>query len=274
MLFSERKRIADVEAREAAGENLWIDEIPDQARRQIAWAWQAVLNDAHFGYEENFDRYLEMIFRSQGVVGYVLSSTYMDALASTEAVLNQIEAVHRALTLARIKPDFFAEVVNNALNSHRVAYTLVDGQIVPKESDELHVEVVEPTLRLLVDARFGAAHASYLKALKEITQDDPGDAITDAAAALQQVLEALGAKGNALGSLMKDAKNRGLLGTHDQPLIDGISKVIDWVNADRTAMGDAHQHSTAHRADAWLTVHIVGALIVRLADPAKRGAID
>lgn len=66
----------------------------------------------------------------------------------------------------------------------------------------------------------------------------------------------------ALGPLIDDALRKGLLAPHDK-------KLADWVSADRTTTGDAHRHSEATESDAWLTVHVVGALIVRLADSGR-----
>lgn len=147
-------------------------------------------------------------------------------------------------------------------------------EIVPVESDELHNEVVEPTLRLLISKNFSKAHESYLKALKEIQNNDPGDAITDAGAALQHTLEELGCKGNTTGKLLINAKDKGFLGRHDQRLINGVKEFGEWAHADRNETGDAHHHPDAVLADAWLMTHVVGALIVRLVDPTRsRGEI-
>ncbi len=43
------------------------------------------------------------------------------------------------------------------------------------------------------------------------------------------------------------------------------------LEADRSFQGDAHNASPADRADAWMTVHVVGAIIVRLAGGPDRG---
>jgi len=160
--------------------------------------------------------------------------------------------------------------VNEVFNSHRIAFRFVQGEVVPLSSDELHVEVVEPTLRLLHGRKdLDKAHDAYLKALKEISNEDAPDAITDAGTALQETLTALGCQGNQLGDLLKDAKKQGLLGAHDQKLITGIENFGAWASAERSQSGDSHKSSEAPLADAWLMVHVVGALIVRLADPSR-----
>jgi hypothetical protein len=161
----------------------------------------------------------------------------------------------------------FVDAVNRVLREHRIAHIVVDGEVLPRSTDELDAAVVRPALGLLLPSRFSRAHEQYLSALKEIQRGDAGDAITDAAAALQEVLEALGCEGNALGPLIKNARRRGLLGAHDSPLVDAVEKAAHWVSADRSETGDAHHASDAGIADAWLIVHVVGALIVRLTDP-------
>lgn len=102
----------------------------------------------------------------------------------------------------------------------------------------------------------------------------PPDAITDAGTALQEALQALGCGGNALGGLIKDAMKKGLLAPHDATLASGIKNFMAWASADRSETGDAHKSSDATLDDAWLMVHIVGALIVRLAGTPRTSGSD
>jgi hypothetical protein len=64
--------------------------------------------------------------------------------------------------------------------------------------------------------------------------------------------------------MLDDARKRGLLGPHDSKLARGVEQIGDWVNADRSERGDAHLEKDADADDAWLAVHVAGALIVRL----------
>lgn len=75
------------------------------------------------------------------------------------------------------------------------------------------------------------------------------------------MLVSVGADGNALGPLMKDAVKRELL---RRPY---DAKLVEWVSASRSDRGDAHSSSDASSPDAWLVVHVVGALILRLEAP-------
>lgn len=269
VLPSARRRQQETAAREAAGESLWTTDFEERALVRLRAVWH--LFEEQYGIGST----VASILKHQGGWDYGQYVAPRDLAydQNPDTRLDMIAAVAAALKQkVGGQAEKFTTVANIILNEHRIAHKFVEGELVSFESDELLQEVVEPTLRLLVGEQFKAAHDAYLKALREISANDPGDAITDAATALQQTLVALGCDGNALGPLMKDAKKKGLLGSHDQPLIDGIGKFIDWVNSDRTATGDAHDHSDAVLADAWLVVHVVGALIVRLADPTPRGS--
>ena len=178
-----------------------------------------------------------------------------------------VEAIASALRLHAergwpIRTDVFASHVNDVLAEDRVSYELIEGQMIERGVQELHVALVVPTLRLLA-GRTGweGVETAYQNAIKEIGVD-PADAITDAGTALEEALVLLGCEGNALGSLLVSARKKGLLAAHD-------AKIIDWVSADRSSKGDADNATPATRDDVWLTVHVVGALLVRLAGGAR-----
>lgn len=186
----------------------------------------------------------------------------------SDMVATVIEAVY--LTLQRDMNGFpsrdhmvFAARANEVLREHRISFEFIEGQMVDFKSKELHEAVVAPTLRLLSGRQgWDAVEQTYQKALEEIG-NDPADAITDAGTALQEALTLLGCEGNQLGKLAASARQKGLLAGHDM-------KLVDWVAADRSETGDSHNARPAGHDDAWLTVHVVGALILRLAGSAPR----
>ena len=115
-----------------------------------------------------------------------------------------------------------------------------------------------------------AAQTAYRNALREISDDNADDAVTDAGTALQETLETLGCDGQSLGQLITSAKRKGLLGSHDKRMTDGIELVLRWAAKERNE-GEARHAVRTELSDAWLMVHVVGALIVRLADNTLRG---
>lgn len=162
----------------------------------------------------------------------------------------------------------FRQEVNRVFAAHLVGLHLHhNSRLVPIDSHEMHNAVVAPTLYLLhSQPKFAGAEAAYQKALKELRNHDAGDAITDAATALQEVLLALGCVGGALGDLVSSAKKNGLLTGTDTPLTESIIKTVNWVAAKRN-QGEAHRGDPEiDLSDAWMVVHVVGTLAIRLSE--------
>lgn len=267
MLRSRRRREAESIELESAGESLWTESLDSRTVTRLNEVWRQ-LEEQEYRRTGHYKASGEIAttLRVQG--GWQVSDAVLSgALKSTEhqaldLSLDILEAFIQAY--AERLPDI-DDYINIILREHRIGYRVVEHQVLDRGSDELHASVVEPALRLLVVSKFQRAHDAYLDALKEITDGKPGDAVTDAGTALQEMLTALGCSGNALGPLIEDAVRKGFLVAHDK-------KLADWVSADRSTTGDTHHHSVATEADAWLTVHVVGALIVRLADPSRTRA--
>lgn len=272
VLHSQRKRRTERDALEASGENLWTDSVPKEARTKIAAWWDAIQNASPTDdYEFRYGVGRILMVEGGRNISYA-NPDHLIGTEDTDLALDLIGALamfvgnHAAL---KQYVEGLQRKVNEVFEDFRIGFRMVDGEIVPIGSDELHTEVVAPALRLLISEQFENAHKAYLSALKEVPVD-PGDAITDAGTALQETLTALGCDGNSLGPLIKSAKAKGLLAPHDETLTAGIEKFLSWASADRSESGESHHVSPATRADAWLMIHIVGALIVRLVDPMVR----
>lgn len=278
-LHARRARLrANAEA-EAAGQVLWTDEFSRVARTRL---WTVLDAAATYTWDDSGLRNaiaedVEFLLRSQ--LGESLgsgASTYWFMVGSrlddwdNDLVPSLIEAVLYVFHRRAEEPTYLVSEVNRILDEERISYDLIDGQMVEFESREMHVEVVAPMLRLL-GGRSGwdAVEASYQTALREISED-PSDAITDAGRALQEALELLGCSGNALGPLIRSARAKGVMAPHDSKLAEGIESIAHWVSADRSEKGDTHGASGATRDDAWLAVHVVGALVLPLASGSSR----
>jgi len=281
MLHNQRRKLADRDAREAAGESFWsesfelplrvkliqlIDQLPGRSVFTLG-ARKAILFDegTFFLHDSQYNDELDF---SQ----YVLH-------ADDEMIPTVIEAWSQASNRPQLQSQagawdsgaLFDQTVNGLLVRHRVSFELIDHEMVPFASRELHVAVIAPTLSLVHgDDRWSKVEDSFRAALAEISRGEAANAITDAGTALQETLVLLGCKGNALGPLISSAKSAGILAAHDTPLLDAIERAAHWASADRSAMGDAHNAKSAAPDDAWLTVHIVGALILRLSKSSNR----
>lgn len=276
MLYSRRKRLQDLADREAAGESFWTEYLDERARGRLA---QELSHFQRLVWERRYSDVLSParahVLREEGLLRLAgpanSEADVAKCMASSEPdlVFSLIEAVAEQIRGQGI-PESFDQAISTVLREERVAFDFVEGQIVPKGSLELHEAVVAPTITLLGgNPAFSKIESAYRSALEEIHNGSPGDAITDAATALQETLVHLGCDGNALGPLVASAIKKGLLAPYDPTLIKGM---LDWVSADRSQKGDSHkaEGDDIQLSDAWLTVHVVGALIVRLVSEHNR----
>lgn len=274
--YARRKRLKELAEREASGEFRWTEELTDRARGRLRHAISSFLDDAS-GYVSGdpWERTRSAVISEEGLAtlaGQRMASndvTRCFTVGHAGLVFSVIEAARfspqleaqrddREGAVLRKRTQFLDDLVSQILREERISFDFVDGQFVPLESLELHQEVVVPAITLLGgNPEYEAIEKAYRAALEEIHNGTADDAITDGGTALQATLEYLGCDGNALGSLIKSAKKKGIIAAHDE-------KLLHWVSADRSEKGDAHNTEEVTREDAWLTVHVVGAIIVRL----------
>ena len=276
MLHARRRRRDELARREAEGEDFWTDEFSEASRNRLLLYYQDCASDFS---PQGMSLARDAILRDEGKL-YLAgpqSRSHEDMatflLTCDSAMMpTVVEALHLSLTYGSRYPQppygaqpLFAHGVKVVLREHRIAYDFIEGKMIEMESQELHHEVVVPVLRLL-SGRIGwePVESAYQDALGELGRGASADAITDAGTALQQALEIVGCDGNALGPLIKSAKAKGLLGRHDENLIAGVEKFLQWSSAERSNGGDSHHSAESNLDDAWLMVHIVGALILRL----------
>ncbi|MFF2348089.1 hypothetical protein [Pseudarthrobacter sp. NPDC058119] len=269
-LFSERKRLKALAVAEASGQSFWTEDIAVEARTKIAHLFSACSGLAD---DYNFDLHHIVTRRVSVDLGINLRTLDFNSLSQTEEVdlfLTFVEAAHLTLEDSRrsdLAPQF-AEAVNRIFNSHRVAYKLIPegSQIIELDSLELHNAVVDPVIKLLYgEPKLDRAQAAYMAALKQISHHEAANAITDAGTALQETFKALGVPGKVLGDQIKAVRASGLLAGRDAPMLESVVKALEWVASERNQNGDGHNVTDATLDDAWLIVHVVGALIVRLA---------
>lgn len=97
-----------------------------------------------------------------------LHPSYITTEAANDLVVDLVAAAYGALSLRghESAAEKYADFVNRVLREHRVSYKFVGAELVPFESDELFVAVVEPAL--LVTSEHQRAHDAYLDALRQI----------------------------------------------------------------------------------------------------------
>lgn len=290
MLYGRRRRREMIEHEEAQDVSFWTDQLDQQTRARLYQEVQILLDTVDWLDIASFARLRTL--REEGLVKLsddIFSTDDRKDLLNgilerpEQVVFSLIEAIvslprfvdmdpHTALEydlfddsdIQMAKPFFsrFGDNIRRVLREQRISFDLIEGCFVPLQSFELYEAIVVPTLTLLGNhSRLSSVEAAYQTALNELSSGSPEDAITDAATALQEALVSLGCEGNSLGRLVINAKKKGIMASYDEIL---IRSMIDWVSADRSTKGDAHNAEPAAVEDAWLTVHVVGALILRI----------
>lgn len=279
-LHFQRKRAAERAAREAAGESLWTTKFDDPVRVRILHTFKDSVSN-YLPYELAHGLLLrragllylvkEGLDPGQDLLNYLLQCSD-DMVPSVVEVMSHVcNDTSVQQRTGDYESGVFDPLVNAILREHRINYELVNSEMIELSSKEMHREVVVPALQLLAGRKdLEKVESAYQEALKEISNGAPSDAITDAGTALQEMLQALGCTGNSLGPLIKSARDSGFLAPHDSPMLGAVVKILDWVSADRSERGDAHGVSDASIDDAWFTVHIVGAAIIRLSKATRR----
>lgn len=291
-LRARRHRAAD---RESAGESLWTETLSLEARNRLAACVRDQLTgDAMDGDMSEFLYSIaQTVCDAAGATGLVeefpegtgilYDFEFVDhirnPLTEQGVVFGLIEGLWRqhadwagtgVQTDERACESLTAKITE-ILEDHRIGLVFVNGQFLPRSGSSLDAGLLVPALEFLTgDARFADADAMYNEALAAIRDRQPNEAITKACTALQSLLAAMGcgARTDKLSTQFAQAIDTGLLAKHDKPL-------QGWLMADRGNLGSAHPGETpANRDDAWLTVHVVGSIILRLSRGEGRGTRD
>ncbi|WP_420623283.1 hypothetical protein [Candidatus Poriferisodalis sp.] len=293
--FPKQELRRDMAEREAAGVSLWTEALDATARNKLAACVRDQLWDDRDGRDA--ERLLSAITQevsdAAGVVSRVAEvpelfgrqsvDDFVDSIrdpdVSPAVILGLIEGFWRwqavrdeeFIKRGPRSRELLRDRITEILDDHRIGFVFVDGDFLPRSGSIADQEILVPTVKFLTgDRAFADADSTYREALRAIQHGQPDEAITKACTALQSVLAALGC-GEGSDKLSKQIAasiDNGLLAKHDKPL-EG------WLTADRGNLGSAHPgEGNAVREDAWLTVHVVGAIILRLARGRARGTLD
>lgn len=295
-LFGLREHRKKLSRQEAQGAKLWSEHLDREVRTKFAHTIVLLGEEHQNAVDRNHQLrdFSDVVDRATRSVCFQLGipllshqhswpasenellNTIVDSATHKDLIFSLVEAIWQTTstflyppTGGAHRPDprlQFAANIQTVLEDHRIAYDFIEGRFISRGEEIMHRSVVLPTLTLLSGRRqLATAESKYLDSLKSIQDRRFDDAITDSCAALEATLGALGCKGNSLGKKFHQAVSLGIATSYDK-------KIVEWLSADRGAKGDAHPGgSTATRVDAWLSAHVVGAFILRLADPDGRG---
>lgn len=294
-LFTKRQKAAAEAAARARGEpvDYLVKDAPEAFRWQL---WYALEDYTSVGFDAAASHSMAMSAINKHLRDAYgkgrLCSTYTGSAeedlrtfilqdASTVELMDVLDAapygifvVYGEVYTARAEVAKFYGKMRIRLHEHKLAYDIVANQVVEKDSEELHQEIVVPALTLLHGRdQFKAAERQYHEALDELSRQNWGDAITDANAAVEIVARTiLGYDQGQLPGMLQELRNRGLFGSPQEGrlrrFVDGLTALADIRNRE----GDAHGNSS-DRATAWLAVHWAGALVVYLVEQAEERGI-
>ena len=290
-LYSLRKRRLERAELEASVGMIWTGFLDQQTRTRLRHATDNIVEEyyspghTHQEIEELYQRVTRHLYEQLGImqlpnpppnaltVKRQRQSSRYEILRSISYVETPIDIIYSAieglwLTVSKVVQDAFQDKVRYILEDERIDHDFINGRFVPRSDQEMHAEVVIPTITLLSGrSDFEDAERNYMEALTSIREQRFDDAVTNAASAAEATLRILNC-GDTQTPLAKRgtiATERNLLAPHDKGL-------LGWITATRGSEGDVHgQGSHTTRADAWLVVHVVGALILRLVDGPNRG---
>lgn len=269
---------------EASGERIWTDKLTHTVRVQFThiikrFAEQYYLNDRLSEVAQDVSFQFSFISLSHAFNFHAFSpleevlNAVINERCEEDVVFSLLEGVwdivpHYQGGHVASPRSMYSNGVQMILEDGGISYDFIEGNIIPRSQQEMHVEVVVPAITLLSGrSGFEDAERNYMDALTSIRQGRFDDAVTNAASAVEAVLRILGC-GNAQTAFEKRgaiAIERNLLASHDK-------RLLGWVTATRGSEGDAHgRGSHTSRADAWLLIHVAGALILRLVDGPNRG---
>lgn len=287
-LFSRRMERLEEEAARARGENVdyLVHDVPDAFRQQVVYALEDAAGSTptdtwESGLQLTSRSVREFLVREYGVASLAGISdpsadvaAFVKRSADTRGVMDVIgTAVQagRVYGAAVFNSDDFIERVNGYLRRHKLAYEIVADVVVPKDAEELHQEVVSPTLTLLHGRPgFEGVERQYLEALDELSKGNWSDAVTDANAAVESTLRVLlGYEEGQLPGLLGEARKRGLLGPREDRRLKDFVRGLTALSDARNEKGDAHG-GVADEETAWLAIHWAGALILFLVRRASR----
>ncbi|MDP9936903.1 hypothetical protein J2T11_003271 [Paenarthrobacter nicotinovorans] len=288
-LPSELRRRNQLAAEEAVQGVQWRDDCPPEVGRKVAAILRRATNAPWRVYQLADEHYVAgsssgfaSVDSERALGGQGTDLDRLDALAAviyafvtlsdsdTESVQEDYNDPGEA---PRYETERFISSVNDTLLAARVEWHFDDGSFTQRGNSVLYTDVVKPATILLESSpRFTKASAGFNAAITRLSENKPDVAITDAASAVQEMFRGLGVTGNSITDQLDAAQRKGIITAVDRML---LRPIVNWVNADRSERGNAHHHRAGDvsKADAWLAIHVAGALMVRLSNEEPRDIV-
>ena len=281
-----RRLLAESEAQFGV---VWRDDCPPEVGRKIVALLLHLTNKSWMVYKTADDH--RLVSSERGINEFSTEDTLkgkgndsdrLDALAAVVYSFASLSVTdneevedgwNHSYSPPRYDLDTFIETVNDILLGARIEWHYTDGHFTQRGNSVLYADVVKPASILLdSDPKFAKASSGFQAAITRLSENKPDVAITDAASAVQEFFRALGVTGNSISDQLNAAQKAKVITAYDRSLLKPFT---DWVNSDRSEKGNAHHHreGDVSKSDAWLAVHVAGALMVRLSNQEPRDII-
>jgi len=116
-------------------------------------------------------------------------------------LVEELNSLLRTDNLPYHVTDFVKETVREVVNQHpfagremTVVKTVAYPKVIMRESEVMHVQAIDPALKLLQRPEFKSANIEFLEALEDYRKDDFGDCLTKCGSAFESVMKILCAR--------------------------------------------------------------------------------
>jgi hypothetical protein len=107
-----------------------------------------------------------------------------------------------------LSPDSAIQELNRRFDQHHLGYQFVGGELIKRDSQYVHAEVVEPAIHVLMAAGFDGPNDEFLRAHKAYLKGSYKEAIREALTALESTLKTILLRRKWPFDRNKDAANK------------------------------------------------------------------
>jgi hypothetical protein len=208
-LFSKRQK----RSRGDAPDVFVYDSIPPALRVQVIHIWRNTIGDSSVYNTPALDLYRFLndtlceeygVFRlAQGSIAEEIVANFFLHESEIDRVLDVIELSFQIIDrLTRdeshaypshrsVAPDDAIEELNTRFLEHGVGYQFVSGELVRKDSEFLHRDVIVPTLGLLHDKRYKGAEDEFRKAHEHYRHGRTKECLAECLKSLESALKTI-----------------------------------------------------------------------------------
>jgi hypothetical protein len=280
------------------------DDIPQPLRVQIVHIWQdAIGRESVYGgtVADVYKLVNDVLCREYGlfklnetagetwsgtISRYFLSCKEVEkALDVIEVVFNAIDKItrdfgYRAQAVPNIEPDAAIGELNARFLEHGVGYHFEAGQIIRKDSELIHAEVVKPALQFLSGPEYTGANEEFLKAHEHYRHGRYKESLNECLKAFESTMKAICHKrGWAFGQhdtakkLIEVCFANGLVPSYLQAQITALKSVLEsGIPTVRNKLGGHGQGAQQVAVPAYLVsymLHMTATTILLLAGAEK-----